>query len=408
MLVRAGMSGGKGIPETVSQHPMVFATFTAPSFGAVHTRGSRGRQSCHPGNNGLRCPHGRRLTCWSRHRDSDSLLGDPLCFDCYDYERSILWNATCPELWRRTTIYVRRELAARLGMSVKQFDSEVRLSFAKVAEYQRRGAVHLHAVIRLDARDNDCVAPLEVLATDVLTSAIRTAASKVSAPVPRGLSGRSLGLARWGTQLEVRTISIGESVPDPAGLATPSRSSRAIANYIAKYATKSTDDRGALDQRLSSLHDLDIRGVEGHLRRMVETAWKLGALPHLVRVRAWAHSLGFGGHWLTKSRHYSVTLGYLRKRRQTWQIEKADGPRIQQSITISLGRWKWIGTGWRTVGDEWLASLEREARKLSRVYARESLCIERRDDEVRNRTSDLTDGRVRKLVDFVEPIVGEL
>src|SRR5262245_18454735 len=31
-LVRAGLTGGKGIPETIAQHPCVFATFTAPSF----------------------------------------------------------------------------------------------------------------------------------------------------------------------------------------------------------------------------------------------------------------------------------------------------------------------------------------------------------------------------------------
>ncbi|MGH3276435.1 MAG: replication initiator, partial [Streptosporangiaceae bacterium] len=30
-LVRAGLSGGKGIPETVTAHPCVFATLTAPS-----------------------------------------------------------------------------------------------------------------------------------------------------------------------------------------------------------------------------------------------------------------------------------------------------------------------------------------------------------------------------------------
>ncbi len=36
-LIRAGLTGGKGIPATVAQHPCVFATLTAPSFGPVHT-----------------------------------------------------------------------------------------------------------------------------------------------------------------------------------------------------------------------------------------------------------------------------------------------------------------------------------------------------------------------------------
>ena len=102
MLVRAGLSGGKGVPESVAQRPMVFATFTAPSFGAVH--GARGTKPCRAGTNQQPCAHGRSLTCQLRHRADDPLLGQPICPDCYDYERSVLWNATCPELWRRTTI----------------------------------------------------------------------------------------------------------------------------------------------------------------------------------------------------------------------------------------------------------------------------------------------------------------
>src|SRR5450755_2209201 len=42
-LIRAGLSGGKGIPATVATHPCVFATLTAPSFGPVHARRKRGK-----------------------------------------------------------------------------------------------------------------------------------------------------------------------------------------------------------------------------------------------------------------------------------------------------------------------------------------------------------------------------
>ena len=35
-IVRAGIEGGKGVPESVSSHSAVFLTLTAPSFGAVH------------------------------------------------------------------------------------------------------------------------------------------------------------------------------------------------------------------------------------------------------------------------------------------------------------------------------------------------------------------------------------
>jgi hypothetical protein len=36
-LTAAGLQGGKGVPETVAEHPRLFVTFTAPSFGRVHT-----------------------------------------------------------------------------------------------------------------------------------------------------------------------------------------------------------------------------------------------------------------------------------------------------------------------------------------------------------------------------------
>jgi hypothetical protein len=44
------------------------------------------------------------------------------------------------------------------------------------------------------------------------------------------------------------------------------------------------------------------------------TAWQLG-----TRFRAWAHMLGYGGHFLTKSRRYSVTFGQLRAARTEYR-----------------------------------------------------------------------------------------
>jgi hypothetical protein len=42
-LIRAGVAGGKTVPETVADNPLVFATVTAPSFGHVHGRRDNGR-----------------------------------------------------------------------------------------------------------------------------------------------------------------------------------------------------------------------------------------------------------------------------------------------------------------------------------------------------------------------------
>ncbi|MHB1510388.1 MAG: replication initiator [Acidimicrobiales bacterium] len=379
MLVRSGLSGGKGVPEAVASHPVVFATFTAPSFGAVH-RGSDARRCCRPGPRGRRCRHGRALFCGGHHRDGDPAVGEPFCVDCYDYERAVLWNASCSALWHRTTIAIKRELAKRLKVSTRELPSLVRVSFAKVAEYQKRGTVHLHAVIRLDAAGAKCDAPLLDADAGMLAAAIKLAAAKVSAPFPAGFSGR----VRWGDQIDVRLITSrtehgGRDLDHSSGHEKDSASAgaRAVANYVAKYATKSTDPAGVLDRRLRGLEDLDARAVSGHLRRMVETAWRLGGRPDLPRLRAWAHTLGFGGHWLTKSRRYSVTFAYLRGERQAWCIDRLRGREVDPPEAVTMSTWEWVGSGWRTRGDTWLAGIGRKARAEARVEAREARCLER-------------------------------
>jgi hypothetical protein len=86
------------------------------------------------------------------HGPDDPRLGEPLCPDCFDYEGAVIWNNLLGELWRRTTIYLPRQLAKLLDITQKRLHEQVRVSYVKVAEYQRRGLVHLHPAIRLDKR----------------------------------------------------------------------------------------------------------------------------------------------------------------------------------------------------------------------------------------------------------------
>jgi hypothetical protein len=140
-LLAAGLRGGKGVPETVADHPRLFVTFTAPSFGLVHCRRAQGLlvYPCHPYRQGQTCPHGRRAGCWQRHDPDDPRLGEPLCSRCYQTGAQVLWNALAGRLWSRTTIYLYRALAQLAGLTEGELRRLVRISFAKVAEYQGRG-----------------------------------------------------------------------------------------------------------------------------------------------------------------------------------------------------------------------------------------------------------------------------
>ncbi len=138
-LVRAGLAGGKGIPETIAAHPCVFATLTAPSFGPVHARRMRGKTvlPCRPRRdaNARRCPHGRDVSCPTRHAEVDPRLGQPMCPDCYDYEAAVLFNAYVGDLWRRFVTYLPRHLARLAGVTQKTLRAQLRIRFVKVAEY---------------------------------------------------------------------------------------------------------------------------------------------------------------------------------------------------------------------------------------------------------------------------------
>ena len=125
----------------------------------------------------------------------------------------------------------------------------VRVSYAKVAEFQRRGAIHFHAVLRLDAatecRCPGCLAPPpEPFTAALLEEALRQAVPAVRVPCPPLDDGGPDRYARWGEQLDVRNITKDSS---EAG----ELSAEQVAGYIAKYATKATESFGAgLDRRL--------------------------------------------------------------------------------------------------------------------------------------------------------------
>ncbi|MFI7298556.1 replication initiator [Streptomyces sp. NPDC050121] len=343
-LVTAGLSGGKGIGPVVAGHPRVFATFTAPSFGPVHNRPSVGR-----------------CRCGRVHPEGDSILGTPLDPERYDYRAAVLWNVHAGALWARFTTYLRQQLASRAGIGRSELRDCLKVSYAKVAEYQRRGAVHFHAVIRLDGPEGAEDTPPAWATTELLSDAIRSAGRLAEAPGPI-LDGRAYTF-RFGKELDVRPIRSADFT------GTTDLSSRAVASYIAKYATKGAESAtGTLDRPIRNpVIDLIGTDVTDHARRMILTCWHLGALPELedLRLRKWAHMLGFRGHFSTKSRAYSVTLGALRQERADHnealtreRAAEAGHPLPDPDTVLVLSHWRFVGTG-LTAAESWLATSRR-------------------------------------------------
>ena len=231
-----------------------------------------------------------------------------MCPDCYDYETAVLFNAYAGDLWRRFVTYLPRRMAWLVGVTQKMLHSQVRIRFVKVAEYQARGVVHFHAVIRLDAPGEDYRPPAAPYNADLLCDAIGQAAALASLVIDHHGQAVSLG---FGAQTDTRIIRHGTALPGTG----QALDGQAVANYIAKYATKTLTARGLPSQRLRHEADLEHLRCPAHYRRMITAAWQLGGNPDAARCRAWAHMLGYGGHFLTKSRRYSVTFGQLRAAR---------------------------------------------------------------------------------------------
>jgi hypothetical protein len=317
-LIRAGVAGGKTVPATVGENPLVFATLTAPSFGAVHGRRD-GAGACRPHASGpARCAHGRPRTCRARHDVDDPALGQPLCGDCYDYASHVVWQWWAPDLWRRFTIALRRLVAKTLNVPASRLNEHATVQYAKVAEYQLRGVIHFHALVRLDGPktpDGFTPAPAGIDA-GTLAALVRRAAGSVRLTVPGtdGPDGTDAAdparVLVFGRQLDARPVRMSRRTDDPDRVLSPEQ----VAGYLAKYATKSATDTGHSD----SAHRQRIRGTARTLAARAKTTGEqgdLGASPYQL-LGKWVHMLGFRGHFASKSRRYSVTLGALRRARR--------------------------------------------------------------------------------------------
>jgi hypothetical protein len=345
-LVRAGLSGDedKGVPVSVATRPTAFVTLTAPSFGPVHNR-----------------PGTRPCACRSWHREDDPKLGTPINPAGYDYEAAVLWNNHASGLWADFTRRLRRALAHAGGLTVREAAEVVCLSYAKVAEYQRRGQVHFHAAIRLDGHGGCGAEPPAWATADVLADAVRVAATGTEVDAER--ADRTRLVLKWGTQLDIQAIDTGSA--DTAACESDRVQADRVAGYIAKYATKSTGVTDGVDQRVGA-EDIERIDASEHAKTMMRTALQLAEVPHLagLRLDQWAHMLGYRGHFLTKSRAFSTTFAELRSRRAAWVVAQRMLENGLPDVVLDA-EWQVVGFGYRTAEEHTIAAAIAE-RSLSR------------------------------------------
>ena len=173
----------------------------------------------------------------------------------------------------------------------------------------------------------------------------------------------------WGSQVDVRRV-LSEELAD--GL-----SDVAVARYVAKYATKAAEasgvdlpklycgscfgsgrPRGAAAGRVltvcAACHgagtklDFGQFTLSNHARRLVDTCWRLGGQDEYadLKLRKWAHMLGFRGHFATKSRTYSTTFTALRQERADYAANTRDQPldlSVPDDVVLAVNHWTYAG-----------------------------------------------------------------
>ncbi|MGM7422471.1 replication initiator [Cellulosimicrobium sp. CpK407] len=309
--LRAAVEAG----ETV-----VLLTLTAPSFGRVH-RVSKDEVWRPGGSSVVKCPCGRA------HGPTDPVGGTPLDLDGYGYEGAVGFNYAAGRLWGRTA----QEIGRRAGL-VKWSESKQgyvarRPTYAGVAEWQGRGAIHLHVILRFPPSTS----------LDVYKDKRGRPRSRLVEAATRD-AGVFTGAARsgervtWGRQVRADVVRTEQSAFRTAGYLAK------VLGYAAKDVGSDVLDDGAAGVR--RVHHARLRAAADLLGMRVraegggeESARRLS--------RAW----GWRGNTARRSRDWSeLTLTKARERR----VEHARGERDEAAPDIA-----WLPGVWVEARDEW-------------------------------------------------------
>ncbi len=253
----------------------------------------------------------------------------------------------------------------------------VRLSFGKVAEYQRRGVVHFHALIRLDGIDPDhpeqVVAPPAWATVFVLDPHASATPSSTTAfrtePHPANPDGWPIALGRHSSTSARCGCRGDEAITDTA-----------VAGYLAKYATKGTDATGHSPSGSPATPSTSTpttapprpdhpRRVAARRHRRLRRAAPMGAHARLRR------ALLLQDPSATRRRSArcvtrAPSSGAARSRR-TVDVQLAADHDEEPALVINT--LAYVGIGWHTTGDALLANTSAAmARERRRARVRQS------------------------------------
>jgi hypothetical protein len=264
-------------------------------------------------------------------------------------------------LWNNTIQLIRRLLAEEGGVGQTNLSAVAQLHYLKVAEVQRRGLAHFHCVLRLDGPETVDAEPPLWASVELLERVVRSSIERGWAP---DLDGRPV---RWGRVYDIQDLAQREE------------EAVKVAAYVAKYSAKTTDGSKELARRFRSRRQIVSLVDDPHLRRLALTAWDLGGVAKYesLRLRDHAHTFGFTGQLITKSRAFSTTFAALRRARIDYMASERDGDPVE-------GTFHYEGRGYDDPRTTQLAELfftmQRELREEARARDRAAIANGNSDD----------------------------
>jgi len=153
---------------------------------------------------------------------------------------------------------------------------------------------------------------------------------------------------------------------------------RAVANYLAKYVTKALPAHGiVVDDGVTNPH-------RDHVRQIRRTCRQLGRDPDLAELRTRERVEGFGypSRPSSRSRNYSTTMGALRAERQQHATTRGDAAErevMQDTDTLQIGSWRYVGHGWRGLGEAGWVETKAAQRIEAAEHGRQARAAERRN-----------------------------
>ncbi|HEY6887419.1 MAG TPA: replication initiator, partial [Solirubrobacter sp.] len=153
------------------------------------------------------------------------------------------------------------------------------------------------------------------------------------------------------------------------------------ASYLAKYATKATEQAGGVLHRVSE-YEVDQLPVREHVKAYLRHAFALDDQVPDRKLARNAHAFGYRGHCLTKSRRFSTTFKQLRADREAHVLEQIlarSRDKSQLAIAAAAPEQRrafldFDGQGHPTTEQARLAESSRARALEMRRIAREELC----------------------------------